>query len=295
MVEPAQPPQPPRSNGPPKPPTGASTRMPFMDHLRELRDRLRNAVIALVLGFIIAYNFHEEIFIILLQPLLKVWAQRAAENPAFGQPELYFKSLAEPFWTYFSLAFWAGIFIAAPFIFHQLWKFIAPGLYQSEKRWAVPFAVISFVFFAGGATFCYFVVLPFAYDFFLGFADSNLASMETLLGDYQIGSVDVALKPALMMKDYLDLAKRLLIGFGLVFELPLVIFFLSLIGMVTHRSLWKFNRWAIILSFVLSAILTPPDPVSQVAMAGPLIVLYNLSIGVSYLITRKKESRSQGV
>lgn len=287
MVEPAKPP---KSTGVP-PPDDAASRMPFLEHLRELRTRLRNAVIALVVGFIAAYNFHEEIFIILLQPLLEVWAQRAAENPDFGQPELYFKSLAEPFWTYFSLAFWAGIFIAAPFIFHQLWKFIAPGLYQNEKRWAIPFAVVSFLFFAGGATFCYFLVLPVAYDFFLGFADSNMASMQSLVGDYRIGSVDVALKPALMMKDYLDLAKRLLMGFGLVFELPLVIFFLSLIGVVTHRSLWKFNRYAIILSFVLAAILTPPDPVSQVAMAGPLIVLYNLSIGVSYLVTRSKAKK----
>ncbi len=283
MVEPAQPP------GPDAPsPPGDGARMPFLEHLRELRTRLRNAVIALIIGFVVAYNFHEEIFIILLQPLLKVWAQRAADNPAFGQPELYFKSLAEPFWTYFSLAFWAGMFLAAPFVFHQLWKFIAPGLYRHEKRWAVPFAAISGIFFAGGATFCYFVVLPFAYDFFLGFADQNLASMQSLLGDYKIGSIDVALKPALMMKDYLDLAKRLLLGFGLVFELPLVIFFLALIGMVTHHGLWKFNRYAIIIAFVLSAILTPPDPVSQVAMAGPLIVLYNLSIGIAYLVTKNK-------
>jgi len=285
MVEPAPPPR------PTAPPEQDGARMPFLEHLRELRDRLRNAVIALTLGFIIAYIFHEEIFVILLQPLLNVWAERAATNPSFSQPELYFKSLAEPFWTYFSLAFWAGIFIAAPFIFHQLWKFIAPGLYQSERRWAIPFAVVSFVFFAGGATFCYFVVLPFAYDFFLGFADTNLASMQSLVGDYRVGSVDVALKPALMMQDYLDLAKRLLIGFGLVFELPLVICFMSMIGLVTHRSLWKFNRWAIILAFVLAAILTPPDPVSQVAMAFPLIALYNLSIVVAYLITRGKEKK----
>lgn len=268
-----------------------ASRMPFLEHLRELRTRLRNSVIALVIGFIVAYNFHQEIFVILLQPLLEVWAKKAAVNPAFGEPTLHFKSLSEPFWTYFSLSFWAGIFVAAPFMFHQLWKFIAPGLYQHEKRWALPFAGVSGLFFIGGAVFCYFAVLPFAYDFFLGYADANLASMQSALGDYHVGKVDVGLSPMLMMKDYLDLAKKLLLGFGLVFELPLVIFFLSMIGMVTHTGLWRFNRYAIILAFVFSAILTPPDPVSQVMMAGPLIVLYNLSIGIAFLVTRRREAK----
>jgi len=276
----------------PEPAPADSSRMPFLEHLRDLRTRLRNSVIALIVGFVVAYNFHEEIFVILLQPLLKVWSARAAEDPSFGAPVLYFKSLSEPFWTYFSLSFWAGMFVAAPFVFHQLWKFIAPGLYQQEKRWALPFAFVSGLFFAGGAVFCYFAVLPYAYDFFLGFADSNLTSMQSLLGDYSIGTVDVSLQPVLMMKDYLDLAKKLLLGFGLVFELPLVIFFMSMIGMVTHRGLWKFNRYAIILAFVFSAILTPPDPVSQVAMAGPLIVLYNLSIITSFFITRRREKKA---
>jgi len=268
-----------------------ASRMPFLEHIRELRTRLRNAVIALIAGFVIAYNFHEEIFVVLLQPLLKVWQTRAIDNPALGAPTLHFKSLSEPFWTYFSLSFWAGIFVAAPFMFHQLWKFIAPGLYQHEKRWALPFAAVSGLFFAGGAIFCYFVVLPVVYDFFLGYTDTNLASMQSALGAYRIGSIDVGLHPVLMMQDYLDLAKKLLLGFGLVFELPLVIFFLSLIGMVTHRGLWKFNRYAIILAFVVAAILTPPDAVSQIAMALPLIVLYNLSILVSLIITRRREKR----
>ena len=270
---------------------GDAARMPFLEHLRELRTRLRNSVIALIVGFVIAYNFHEEIFVVLLQPLLEVWAEKAANNPGLGAPTLYFKSLAEPFWTYFSLAFWAGIFVAAPFIFHQLWKFIAPGLYHHEKRWAIPFAVISALFFAGGAVFCYFAVLPFAYEFFLDYADANLSSMKSVLGAYQIGDVDVGLHPMLMMKDYLDLAKKLLLGFGLVFELPLVLFFLSMIGLVTHRSLWKFNRYAIVLAFIFAAILTPPDPVSQVAMALPLVVLYNLSIVAAYFVTRRREKR----
>ncbi|RMH37134.1 MAG: twin-arginine translocase subunit TatC [Deltaproteobacteria bacterium] len=289
MVEPATAPSPETRSREPDPVDDA--RMPFLEHLRELRQRLRNAIIALIAGFLVAYAFHEEIFVLLLQPLLKVWQARAAEHPDFPAPELYFKSLAEPFWTYLSLSFWAGLFVAAPFAFHQLWKFVAPGLYQHEKRWAIPFAVASGMFFAVGAAFCYFMVLPYAYDFFLGYADANLASMNSLIGEFRIGSADVALRPVLMMQDYLDLSKRLLLGFGLVFEMPLVIFFFSVIGVVTHRGLWKFNRYAIVLAFVFAAILTPPDPVSQVAMAIPLVALYNLSIGVSWLVTRRRERR----
>ncbi len=282
--------------------------MPFLEHLRELRDRLRKAVIALVIGFCVAYAFHEEIYVWLLQPLLQIWESKRGLVPivhyAFpdwplpdadiGPPQLHFGSLVEPFWTYFSIAFWAGIFVAAPFIFHQLWGFISPGLYSHEKRMAVPFAAISAIFFVGGAVFCYYMVLPYGFEWFMGFSDSNLSSMQSVAGEYSIG-IDVALKPTLFMRDYLDLAKKLLIGFGLIFELPLLIAFLAKVGLVTHRSLWKFNRWAIVLSFVFAAILTPPDPVSQCMMAGPLIVLYNGSIIVAFFITKGKERRAAAI
>jgi sec-independent protein translocase protein TatC len=264
-------------------------RMPFLEHLRELRLRLRNAILALAGGFLLAYWFREEIFVVLLQPLLSAWQIRQAANPSLGPPDLHFGSLAEPFWTYLSQSFWAGMFVAAPVAFYQLWKFIAPGLYAHEKRLALPFAATSAVFFAAGATFCYFAVLPVVYEFFLSYSDANLASMQSVLGDYQVGNLEVALRPTLFMKEYLSLAKKLLLGFGLIFELPLLIFFLALTGAVTHRSLWKFNRWAVILAFIVGAALTPPDPVSQALMAGPIIVLYNLSIAVAYVVTVQRE------
>ena len=265
--------------------------MSFVDHLRDLQHRIRNSVIALIGGFAVAYGFKQEIFMFLLQPLLDTWHRQQELNPEMGTPQLHFGSLVEPFWTYFSLALWAGIFVASPFIFYQLWKFIAPGLYKRERSYGILFAVASAICFIGGAVFCYYFVLPAVYDFLLGYSTSNLAEISRPFGiEYELGQA-VNLQPTLFMRDYLDFARKLLIGFGLVFELPLVIFFLSLVGMVTHRSLWKFNRWFIVLAFVLSAALTPPDVISQILMAGPLVVLYNISIIISLVITKRREKR----
>lgn len=263
------------------------SRMPFVEHLRELRLRLRNAVLALIGGFVLAYGFAEEIFVFLAQPLLKVWAARYAANPELGAPQLYFKSLIEPFWTYLSLAVWAGIFVSSPLIFHQLWKFVAPGLYKEERRYGLTFAAGSAFCFVGGAAFCYYVVLPQVYDFLLGYASTNLSQVTTGTETHQ-----VALHPQLFIFEYLEMSRKLILGFGLIFELPLLIFFLALVGAVTHRGLWKFNRWWIVISFVVGAILTPPDYVSQIMMAVPMVVLYNLSIGIAYIVTKRREARA---
>jgi sec-independent protein translocase protein TatC len=270
---------------------GDESRMSFIDHLRDLKLRIRNSIIALLGGFIIAYSFKQEIFMFLLQPLLDTWHRQQELNPSLGAPQLHFGSLVEPFWTYFSLALWAGIFVASPFIFYQLWKFVAPGLYKNERRFGVLFAVASAICFIGGAVFCYYFVLPAVYDFLLGYSSSNLAEISRPFGvEYEIGQ-EVNLRPTLFMRDYLDFARKLLLGFGVVFELPLLIFFLSLIGMVTHRSLWKFNRWFIVLAFAISAALTPPDVISQILMAGPLVVLYNISIIIALVVTKRRERR----
>ena len=263
--------------------------MPFREHLQELRRRLRNAVIALVLGCGVAYAYSQELFLLLAQPLLEAWQRRQAVDPSIGPPTFNFGSLIEPFWTYLSVSLWAGIFVASPFIFLQLWRFFAPGLYAKEKRYAIPFAAVSALFFCSGAAFCYVFVLPIAFDFFLSYSASNLADMTSVLGSkYSLGA-DVKLTPTLFMEQYFDLTKRLLLGFGLVFELPLVIFFLSWLGLVTPRGLWKFNRWAIVLSFTVGAILTPgPDVASQLLMSIPLVVLYNLSILVALVVARRK-------
>ena len=263
----------------------AEGRMAFSSHLLELRDRLRNSVIALAIGFGVAMNFREELYVLLAQPLVTAWVKLTPENAALGDMSFYFGDLIGPFWTYFSLAFWGGIFVASPVIFYQLWKFIAPGLYKNERRWGVVFAVASAILFVGGAAFCYFMVLPAVCEFLLGYSTESLST----------GKSAISVKPLPDMREYLDFAKRLLLGFGLIFELPLVILVMSFAGMVTHRSLWKFNRWAILLSFVVSAALTPPDIYSQMFMAGPLIILYNLSIVLSLFVTLGRERKERAL
>jgi sec-independent protein translocase protein TatC len=246
-------------------------RMPFFEHLRELRDRLRNATIAFIVGFAVCWVFSEDIYVWLRGPIDAAWLQH--KDTLGEMPKMYFASAVEPFWVYISVALWAGIFVSSPLVFHQLWLFIAPGLYKRERRIGVLFAVFSALFFVGGALFCYYFVLEQLYAFLLGYAGSDL-------------------QPTLFMKQYLDFTRNMMLAFGAVFELPMLILFLSLAGMVTHRGLWKFNRWFVVIAFVVGAVLTPsPDVVSQIMMALPMIVLYNASILVAYIVTRKRAAR----
>jgi sec-independent protein translocase protein TatC len=280
----------PGSTEPPEPPDELEdSRMPFLEHLRELRIRLRNAVAALVVGFLVAFSFKQELFVILARPLVDVWREVGAANASLGKPVLYFNSLTEPFWVYLSVSLWGGIFVASPAIFHQLWLFVAPGLYRHERRYGVAFAAASAVLFVGGAVFCYHLVLPAAYGFFLEYSTHNLADLRRGLGvEYSLADA-IALQPLLGMDAYLGFVKKLLLAFGLVFELPLLILFLALAGAVTHRSLWRFNRWFIVVAFAIAAMLTPgPDIISQVLMALPMIGLYNASILLAYLVHRRR-------
>jgi sec-independent protein translocase protein TatC len=242
-------------------------RMPFLAHLRELRDRVRNAAIGFVLAFGVCFYFSKDIYAWLREPLFEVW--RTKEQ--LGVPKMAFAKLTEPFWVQMSVALWAGIFAASPFIFYQLWRFIAPGLYKRERRITIAFAVFSAIFFSAGAAFCRYFVIESLANFLLGYAkpDQN---------------------PMIAMQGYLDLSRDLMLAFGAVFELPLLIYFLSMIGMVTHRGLWKFNRWFVVIAFVIGAILTPsPDVVSQLLMALPMIALYNLSILLAWFVTVRRE------
>ena len=247
-------------------------RMPFFQHLRELRDRVRNAAIFFILGTVVSWFFGEEIYDWLRGPLDKAWLRASLEHPELGsKTRMAFTSIVEPFWVYMSVALWAGIFVSSPFIFHQLWKFIAPGLYKRERRYAIVFSVLSALFFIGGALFCYYFVLDNLFYFLLGY------SSETAL-------------PMLSMAEYFDLTKNMMLAFGGIFELPILIYFLAMSGMVTPRGLWKFNRWFIVLAFIIGAVLTPsPDVVSQVMMALPMIVLYNVAILASFVALRRRD------
>ena len=245
-----------------------SSRMPFLSHLRELRDRVRNAALFFTAAFVVCWIFSDDIFVWLEKPMRDSWNVQT-----MGDFHVVYTSLTEPFWVGMSIALWAGIFVASPFIFYQLWKFIAPGLYKRERRIAMAFGGFSAVFFISGALFCYYFVLPNLYDFLLSYSDKEQRAM-------------------IAMQSYLDLTRDMMLAFGAVFELPLLILFLSMIGLVTHRGLWKFNRWFIVLAFVIGAILTPsPDVVSQIMMATPMIALYNLSIILAWRVTKKREAK----
>jgi sec-independent protein translocase protein TatC len=242
-------------------------RMPFFEHLVELRDRVRNSAIAFVIAIGLSWTFSEDIYKWLRGPLDAAWRTHKELGP---NPVMSFGSVVEPFWVYFSVSMWAGIFLASPVIFHQIWKFIAPGLYKNERRIGVAFGFFSALFFVSGALFCYYVVLERLYQFMLGYADASL-------------------KPTLFMTDYLDITRNTMLAFGGIFELPILIYFLALAGVVTPRSLWRFNRIFVVIAFVVGAILTPsPDVVAQVLMAVPMIALYNLSILAAYFVTKRK-------
>jgi sec-independent protein translocase protein TatC len=250
-------------------------RMPFMAHLTELRDRVRNAAIYFTLAFLLCWYFAKDIFAWLRQPLFHIWAQHTGPGipPAedWGPPRLIYTGLTQPFWVDMSIGMWAGVFVASPFIFYQLWRFIAPGLYKKERRLTVAFAVFSAVFFIAGALFCFEFALPKLYNFLLSYNSRDLQSLPNI-------------------QEYLDLTRDSMLAFGAIFEMPLLIYFLALVGMVTHRGLWKFSRWFIVLAFVIGAILTPgPDVVSQFMMATPMIVLYNVSILLAWRVTIKRE------
>jgi sec-independent protein translocase protein TatC len=235
-------------------------KLPFTAHLEELRKRLITSFIAVGVGFCACYAFKESLFEILMQPLL------LAMPP---EDKLVYTGLPEAFFTYLKVAFLAGIFLATPVLMYQFWLFVAPGLYEKEKRWVIPIAILSSIFFVGGALFGYFIVFPFGFKFFLGFASD-------------------AIRPLPSMKEYFAFSTKLLIAFGVVFELPLFVTFLAKLGIVDVPFLATKRKYALLLFFVFSAILTPPDVITQCMMAGPLMVLYEIGIIGARIFGKKK-------
>jgi len=248
----------------------SDARMPLTAHLEELRWRIVRALLAIGAVFGIAYGFAERLFALLLHPLRQVEARLVAEHVLGpGQALVIGTGPTEAFFTKLKVSFIAAVFGASPVIFFQAWRFVAPGLYQREKRLALPFSVAASLFFMLGATFCYLLVFPVAFEFFLR--------------EY----VSIAVSAQLRISEYLSFSSRMLLAFGVTFELPVVTFFLARMGMVTHRTLLGASRYAIVVIFVVAAILTPgPDVASQLLMAAPLLVLYGLSILVALVVTR---------
>lgn len=230
--------------------------MPLSAHLEELRGRLIKIALAVGVGFAACYNWADLVFAFLTRPLLLIKPDDAS---------LIGTGVAEAFFTKLKVSLIAGVFLASPVVLFQIWRFIAPGLYANERRYAVSFVVFGTLCFFLGAAFCYQVIFSVGYAFFLS--------------EYQ----SMGVTPTLRISEYLSFSARLLLAFGCTFELPVFAFFLARLGLVTPQGLLASWRYALVGIFVVAAILTPADVASQLLMAGPLIALYGISIGVAYL------------
>ncbi|OGR61299.1 MAG: twin arginine-targeting protein translocase TatC [Desulfobacula sp. RIFOXYB2_FULL_45_6] len=239
-------------------------RSPFTEHLTELRDRLIRSAIAVGVGFCIAYFFKERLFEILTAPLVKA----IGEDP---NTQMIFTGLPEAFFTYMKVAFLAGIAASTPILFYEFWMFVSPGLYRNERKYIFPIVLLTFIFFIIGSSFAYFIVFPYGFQFFLGFSTDSIHAM-------------------LSMKEYLAFSSKMLLAFGFIFELPLVLTFMARMGLVTVPFLQKNRKYAILIFFIVAAILTPPDVVSQILMALPLMVLYEISIIGARVFAKKPDT-----
>jgi sec-independent protein translocase protein TatC len=244
------------------------TKLPLTDHLAELRTRLFRVVIAWVIGVAAAWNFSEQIFGFLLAPAVE----------ALGEGERTLQAIAptEIFFTYLKCAVLAGFVFALPVIFWQIWSFVSPGLYASEKNAIVPFVLVSTLLFVGGAAFGYTQVFPLMFDFFTGFDSEFVQSAWT-------------------MREVFALTTRLFLAFGVAFELPVAIFFLSMAGIVDAPTLFRGTPYAVLGVFVLAALLTPPDWVSQIFLGVPMVALYLVGVGVAWIFggARKRTARAE--
>ncbi len=237
-------------------------------HLRELRKRLIISIIALAAGFAISYVFSERLYGILVHPLMPAMPK--------GSEFVAFTGVVEPFFVYIKVAFLGGAALASPVILYETWAFVAPGLYEKEKRWFLAVVLFSSLLFICGLLFAYFVVFPFAFKFLLSYAGPRL-------------------RPFISMNSYFSLVTRLLIAFGLVYQLPLAMLVLARTGIVTAGRFLSWWRYAVIIIVIVAAVLTPtPDAFNQMLMAGPLLVLYFLGIVLAKFFGKKKTGTSAG-
>ncbi len=251
--------------------------MPLLDHLIELRQRMLYSVIALFVAFLFCFYFAQELFDFLVQPLADLLMEREGSR---GGRRLIFTDLTEVFFTHIKIAFFFGAFISAPIFLTQFWLFVAPGLYKKEKGALAPFlAATPILFFLGGAL-VYYVLFPLAWSFFLSF--------ETMGG---AGTLPIELEAK--VNEYLSLVMKLIFAFGICFQLPVIMTLLARVGLATSAGMAKKRKYAIVGVFIVAAVLTPPDPISQLSLALPIIVLYEVSIWMAKLVEKKKAEKEE--
>ena len=250
-------------------------RMTFVEHLYDLRKRLRNAALIFIVVTIGSFFFAQNYFELLTRPARMAWIAALKREPKF-----VFTNPTEPFWVYTKLSMYVAILVASPFIIWELWKFIAPGLYRKEKRMALTVTIATAACFIGGAVFGYILISKPALTFLFGLSETFT------------GTLPFSIEPMVKMEEVVGFMIAMLLGTGVAFELPVVLAVLGWLGLVTARGLWKFNKYALILSTIVGGVLTPgPDVLSQLLMAGPLFGLFQVSIVVVWLIERARRKK----
>jgi sec-independent protein translocase protein TatC len=235
------------------------TGMSFLEHLEELRRRIIYSLLYVVGGFGVCWWYHEQIFNIMQKPIMQALASHHMEQ------KLAYLNPTDPFNMYLKVSFLAGVFVASPFVLYQVWMFISPGLYRRERRYVLPFMMSTVGLFLAGGYFGYRMVYPAALDFLIGFSSQ--------------------FKPVITIGEYTDLFLTIIAGLGIVFEMPIIVFFLALMGIVTAGWMWRNLRYSILVIFIIAAIITPTtDILNMCIFAAPMIVLYLLSIAIAWFV-----------
>jgi sec-independent protein translocase protein TatC len=243
-------------------------RMPLLDHLVELRRRLLYCAVGLLVLFFICYGFAEDIYGFLVRPLAAILEEQG------GDRRMIYTALYEAFFTYIKVAFFAALFLGFPLIAAQIWMFVAPGLYRNEKKAFLPFLVATPILFFLGGALVYYLIFPLAWKFFLSFEVTGSGGALPIQLEAKVG-------------EYLSLVMRLIFAFGLCFELPVLMTLLARVGLVGSQGMREKRKYAIVLAFVAAAILTPPDVISQIGLAVPILLLYEISILCVRMVERK--------
>jgi sec-independent protein translocase protein TatC len=244
-------------------PENESGKMSFLEHLDELRKRLVHIAAYIAIGCIVAWFFHKELFDFLSTPLTKSLPE--------GR-KLVYTAVTDPFTVYMKVAFLAGIFLTIPLTLYEVWKFIAPGLYRKEKKYIVPFLLCSMILFLSGAAFCYYIVLPATFKFLIALGSSW--------------------DPMITIGEYLNLSNMMILGFGLIFEMPVIVAFLAIFGLVSAKFLWNKFAYALVGIVILAALLSPTGDVFNLLLwSAPMVLLYLISIGVAFILGARRKKK----